>query len=112
MMSTEEEHGQELTEADTCRNYVTPALQRAGWAVQPHSIGEQHFITAGRIHLIGGKPRRGKGRKADYLLYYRRDFPIAVVEAKKKGLPARIVGSSATTRPLRSPDDNDRLGKR
>lgn len=88
MMSIVEQNRQELTEADTCRNHVTPALQRAGWAAQPHSIGEQHFITAGRIHLIGGKPRRGKGRKADYLLYYRRDFPIAVVEAKKKGLPA------------------------
>jgi type I restriction enzyme R subunit len=77
-----------LTEADTCREFVTPALQRAGWGEPPHTLGEQHQITAGRIVLLGGKARRAKQRRADYLLYYRRDFPIAVVEAKEAGLPA------------------------
>lgn len=76
------------TEADTCREFVTPALQQAGWDKSPHAIGEQHAITAGRIVLVGGKPRRGKQRRADYILYLRRDFPIAVVEAKEIGLPA------------------------
>jgi type I restriction enzyme R subunit len=64
-----------LTEADTCREFVTPALQRAGWGNAPYAIGEQHQITAGRILLIGGKARRAKKRRADYLLYYRRDYP-------------------------------------
>lgn len=77
-----------LTEADTCREFVTPALQRAGWSQVPHAIGEQHAITAGRILLAGGKARRAKLRRADYVLYLRRDFPIAVVEAKEVGLPA------------------------
>lgn len=77
-----------LTEADTCREYVTPAIQRAGWANAPHAIGEQHAITAGRIVLIGGKARRAKQRRTDYILYHQRDFPIAVVEAKEIGLPA------------------------
>lgn len=77
-----------LTEADTCREYVTPAIQMAGWGDAPHAIGEQHVITAGRILLIGGKARRAKQRRADYILYHRRDFPIAVVEAKEIGLPA------------------------
>lgn len=77
-----------LTEADTCREYVTPAIQRAGWGQSPHAIGEQHSITAGRIVLIGNKPRRAKQRRADYLLYLRRDFPIAAVEVKELGLPA------------------------
>jgi len=77
-----------LTEADTCREFVTPAIQGAGWGQSPHAIGEQHSITAGRIVLIGNKPRRAKQRRADYLLYLRRDFPIAVVEAKELGLPA------------------------
>lgn len=77
-----------LTEADTCREFVTPALQRAGWSQVPHAIGEQHAITAGRILLAGGKARRAKLRRADYILYLRRDFPIAVVEAKEVGLPA------------------------
>lgn len=77
-----------LTEADTCREFVTPALQHAGWGQAPHAIGEQHAITAGRILLAGGKARRAKLRRADYILYLRRDFPIAVVEAKEIGLPA------------------------
>ena len=76
------------TEADTCREFVTPALQTSGWGQAPYAIGEQHQITAGRIVLIGGKARRAKQRRADYVLYYRRDFPIAVVEAKEAGLPA------------------------
>ncbi len=77
-----------LTEDDTCRAWVLPALQRAGWEKVPHGIGGQHPITDGRIVLVGGKPRRGKRRRADYILYLRRDFPIAVVEAKEAGLPA------------------------
>lgn len=77
-----------MTEADTCRIHVTPALQNAGWNVEPYVIGEQRQITDGRILLIGGKARRAKVSKPDYILYYRRDFPIAVVEAKKAALPA------------------------
>ncbi len=77
-----------LTEADTCRIHVTPALQSAGWSADPYAIGEQRPITDGRILLIGGKARRARVRKPDYILYYRRDFPIAVVEAKEAGSPA------------------------
>ncbi|WP_366919523.1 EcoAI/FtnUII family type I restriction enzme subunit R [Hydrocarboniphaga sp.] len=77
-----------MTEADTCRELVTPKIVESGWSTSPHSIGEQRSITNGRIIVAGGKVRRGKQRKPDYLLYYRRDFPLAVVEAKELGLPA------------------------
>ncbi|MBK9445454.1 MAG: DEAD/DEAH box helicase family protein [Betaproteobacteria bacterium] len=77
-----------LTEADTCREFVTPKLVEAGWSSAPHAIGEQRTFTNGRIIVAGGKVRRGKQKRADYLLYYRRDFPLAVVEAKELGLPA------------------------
>ena len=77
-----------MTEADTCREFVTPKLVEAGWGVAESVIGEQHSFTNGRIIVAGGKVRRGKQRRADYLLYYRRDFPLAVVEAKEAGLPA------------------------
>lgn len=76
------------TEADTCREFVTPRLIEAGWGTAPHAIGEQHCFTKGRIIVAGNKVRRGERRRADYLLYYRRDFPLAVVEAKEIGLPA------------------------
>ena len=77
-----------ITEADTCREFVTPRLVEAGWGVAPHVIGEQRSFTNGRILVAGGKVRRGKQKRADYLLYYRRDYPLAVVEAKEIGLPA------------------------
>jgi type I restriction enzyme R subunit len=77
-----------ISEADTCREFVTPRLREAGWSAAPYAIGEQRSFTNGRIIVTGGKVRRGKQKRADYLLYYRRDYPLAVVEAKETGLPA------------------------
>ena len=71
-----------MTEADTCRRFVVPRLQAAGWDNAPHVINEQRTFTDGRILFTGGKARRGPQKRADYLLRYRPDFPIAVVEAK------------------------------
>jgi type I restriction enzyme R subunit len=78
----------QLNEADTCRQYITPKLQTAGWDTHPYGLGEQRTFTDGRIIVTGGKVRRGEKKRADYLLYCRRDFPIAVVEAKGEGEPA------------------------
>ncbi len=69
-------------EADTCRKYVVPKLLAAGWDSDPHSIAEQRYFTDGRIIVRGNKAERKKGKRADYLLRYTRDFPIAVTEAK------------------------------
>lgn len=73
-----------MNEADTCRTYVVPKLQAAGWENAPYSIAEQRCFTneKGRIRIVGGQIVRGKPKRSDYLLRYRRDFPIAVVEAK------------------------------
>jgi type I restriction enzyme R subunit len=71
-----------MNEADTCRAYVVPRLVAAGWDIEPHSIAEQRSFTDGRVYLVRGKPKRGKQKRADYLLRYTRDFPIAVVESK------------------------------
>jgi hypothetical protein len=71
-----------MNEADTCRTYVVPKLQAAGWEDEPHSIAEQRYFTDGRIVVRGNSALRKKGKKADYLLRYSRDYPLAVVEAK------------------------------
>ena len=76
------------TEADTCRTLITPKLQAAGWDDAPHSIAEQRTFTDGRIIVHGGTARRRAGKRADYILRYTRDFPIAVVEAKSEDEPA------------------------
>jgi len=70
-------------EADTCRTFVVPKLQAAGWDADPHGIAEQRTFTDGRIFpLKDGRGKRGKPKRADYLLRYTRDFTLAVVEAK------------------------------
>jgi type I restriction enzyme R subunit len=68
------------TEADTCREFVTPKLRQAGWT--DDQIAEQRTFTAGRILVEGRLARRGKPKRADYLLYYQPSYPLAVVEAK------------------------------
>src|SRR2546427_11938270 len=70
------------TEADTCRTFVVPRIQAAGWDNEPHFIAEQRTITDGRIVPVGKGFIRKPPKRVDYLLRYRRDFPLAVVEAK------------------------------
>src|SRR4030067_2984771 len=69
-----------MTEADPCRTYVVPKLHVAGW--DNEQIREQVTFTGGWCAPIGGKATRKKQMRADYILRYRRDYPIAVVEAK------------------------------
>src|SRR5580700_7688986 len=69
-----------MNEADTCRKYVLPKLYAATWTDE--QINEQRTFTDGRIVIAGKRPLRRPQKRADYLLRYRRDFPIAVVEAK------------------------------
>ncbi|QHN05378.1 DEAD/DEAH box helicase [Granulicella sp. WH15] len=68
------------TEADTCRQFVLPRLYAAQW--NDTQIAEQRTFTDGRIVMAGETPVRKKQKRADYLLRYTRDFPLAVVEAK------------------------------
>ena len=67
-------------EADTCRKKVLPKLYASGW--NDDQIFEQVYFTDGRILVLGDKCRRKKQKRADYLLKFRRDFPLAIVEAK------------------------------
>ncbi|MFZ0921607.1 MAG: DEAD/DEAH box helicase family protein, partial [Candidatus Acidiferrales bacterium] len=69
-----------LTEADTCRKYVLPKLYASGWS--DDHINEQRTFTDGRIVVAGSRTIRRKQKRADYLLRYRPDFAIAIVEAK------------------------------
>ena len=55
-----------FSEADTCREYVTPGIQAAGWGDSPFEIAEQRFFTDGRIVLTGRTAKRREGKRADY----------------------------------------------
>jgi type I restriction enzyme R subunit len=70
------------SEADTCRKEVLPKLYESQWTNE--LILEQRTFTDGKIIVIGRKARRNKAKRFDYLLRYSQNFPIAIVEAKKK----------------------------
>ncbi|MBD2303504.1 EcoAI/FtnUII family type I restriction enzme subunit R [Nostoc sp. FACHB-190] len=71
-------------EANTCRKYVEPKLRDAGWEQEPHDYTEQYYFTDGKIRPKNKRQPRGKRKFADYLLLYNGEFPLAVVEAKRK----------------------------
>lgn len=70
----------ELSEEDIKARYITPAVERAGW--DKKQIRYEYAFTAGRIILRGQVTARGKRRRADYVLFYKTNFPLAVIEAK------------------------------
>ena len=69
-------------EADTRRKLVVPKLVAAGWDEEPFRLSEQVTFTDGRIVVLGNRARRRPGKRADYVLRYRPDLALAVVEAK------------------------------
>lgn len=71
----------ELSERDICTKYITPALERAGWDRMLQML-EEHSFTKGRIIVRGKLVSRGKAKRADYVLQYKKNIPIAVIEAK------------------------------
>lgn len=70
-----------LSEEDIKARYITPAITSAGWDIKKH-IRLEYSFTDGRIILSGNITTRGKKKRADYLLFYRNNFPLAVIEAK------------------------------
>lgn len=70
-----------LSEQDIRTKFITPAIIEAGWD-KMSQIREEHAITDGRIHVRGSLAKRGKPKIADYVLFYKPNMPIAIVEAK------------------------------
>jgi type I restriction enzyme R subunit len=70
-----------LTERDICTKFILPAIIRAGWDYMLQ-VGEEVYFTKGRINVRGKLVMRGKAKKADFVLYYKPNIPIAVIEAK------------------------------
>lgn len=70
-----------LSEQDICTKFITPAIEKSGWDKMTQ-FREQVSFTSGRILVRGKTIERGEGKRADYILYYEPNFPIAVIEAK------------------------------
>ncbi|MCP5523720.1 MAG: DEAD/DEAH box helicase family protein [Verrucomicrobiales bacterium] len=71
----------DLSETDIRTKFITPALVSAQWDVMTQ-IREEAYFTRGRVMVRGKTVKRGEAKKADYLLSYKPNLPLAVVEAK------------------------------
>jgi len=72
----------DLSEADICAKFITPHVEKAGWDDATQIRREVHF-TKGQIHVRGKMVTRGRSKFADYVLYYKPNIPIAIIEAKE-----------------------------
>lgn len=73
---------QQLSEEDIKLRYITPSIVDKGWSVDNITMETKVKLTDGKINLRGNLVSRGKAKYADYVLYYNRATPIAIVEAK------------------------------
>ena len=70
-----------LSERDICTKFITPAVEKAGWDKRNQLLEEVSF-TDGKIYVRGKLTTRGVRKRADYILYYKPNIPIAIIEAK------------------------------
>ncbi len=71
----------QLSERDICTKFILPALEQAGWDIVTQ-IREEFPLTKGRIIVRGKLHTRAQHKRADYVLFYKPNIPIAVIEAK------------------------------
>ncbi|NTU49672.1 MAG: DEAD/DEAH box helicase family protein [Desulfobulbaceae bacterium] len=71
----------DLSERDICTKYITPAIEKAGWNIQVQ-VREEFQLTKGRVIVRGKLHTRAANKRADYVLFYKPNIPIAVIEAK------------------------------
>lgn len=71
----------DLTEEDVKMRYITPSIQDSGWNISTQVRAEYSF-TDGKVIVRGNMSSRGKRKRADYLLSYKNNLPLAIIEAK------------------------------
>jgi len=69
-----------MNEEDIKFQFITPAIENAGW--KKSQIKLEYSFTDGRVIVQGESTKRGKQKRADYLLSYQNNLPLAIVEAK------------------------------
>ena len=70
-----------MSETDVCMKYINPAIEKAGWNMETQVRREVSF-TDGKIMVYGKTVKRGQRKRADYILYYKNNLPLAIIEAK------------------------------
>lgn len=77
-----------LSERDICTKFITPSVEKAGWNKMTQLLEEVSF-TDGKIYVRGKLTARGAKKRADYILYYKPNIPIAIIEAKENNHSVR-----------------------
>lgn len=72
---------QSLSEASIISKYILTAIENAGWDKQKQ-IAQEISFTDGRIIVRKKVVTRGKRKRADIILYYKNNLPLAIIEAK------------------------------
>src|SRR5574344_849152 len=92
----------DLTEEDIKLRYITPALQDAEWDIKSQ-IRCEYYYTDGMINVRENKAQRGNGKKVDYLLFYKPNIPLVIVEAKDN----KVASSHGIQQAIRYANDLD-----
>ena len=76
----------QMSEQDIRSKFIMPAIEASGWDKQTQ-VREEVTFTAGKVIVRGKMFSRGKAKRADYILYYKPNIPIAIIEAKDNNHP-------------------------
>lgn len=68
------------SEEDVRAKLIDPILAQCGWAEE--KIHREVTFTTSRIQVHGKTISRGEKKRVDYILYYKNDLPLALIEAK------------------------------
>lgn len=69
-----------MSEEDIKLHFITPSIEKGKWDKKQMRMNV--YFTDGKIIVAGKTVKRGKRNFADYILEYKPNIPLAVVEAK------------------------------
>ena len=84
-IKAEEIAEQQKNEENTKKKYITPIIQERWGKENSDNIVMEYYFTVGRVNIANDKVSRGDKKKADYLLLFKNNIPLALVEAKGIG---------------------------
>jgi len=88
----------DLSERDICTKFINPAIEKASWNMRTQ-VREEVSFTDGRIIVQGKMYTRGKNKRADYILYYKSNILIAIIEAKDNKKAVGLLGKTKMVKP-------------
>ena len=74
-----------LSERDICTKFIIPAIKNGGWDIEKQ-VREELSFTDGRIYVKGNKTARGEKKRADIILYYKPNIPLACHKVRARRL--------------------------